>query len=245
MLISALASDYDGTLAHDGVVADATLEALRRFKSAGRKLLLVTGRELPDLKRVFPHLPLFDVVVAENGALLYRPDGNEERPLAPHPPQAFIEALKARKVLPLALGRTIVATADENAPIVEETLRTLGLDWRLILNKDSVMCLPPGVDKASGLAAALGALDLSAAEVLGVGDAENDAAFLAACGVSAAVANALPELKAVADIVTSDPDGAGVAWLIGQLMEDPIGFAELARGSTGRDAGTAQGRAAG
>ncbi|HEY1426592.1 MAG TPA: HAD family hydrolase [Caulobacteraceae bacterium] len=229
MLISALASDYDGTLASEGVVADETLVALRRLKASGRKLLLVTGRELPDLMRVFPQIGLFDLVVAENGALLYRPDGAEETPLAPHPPQAFVEALKARKVLPLALGRTIVATADENAPVVEDTLRTLGLDWRLILNKDSVMCLPPGVDKASGLAAALAALDLHAAEVLGVGDAENDATFIAACGVSAAVGNALPELKAVADIVTEAPAGAGVAWLIGRLLEDPQAFAQLAQ----------------
>jgi hypothetical protein len=246
LLINALASDYDGTLATDGVVTDATLTALRRLKANERKLIMVTGRELPDLKRVFPELALFDLVVAENGALLYRPDVSVETPLAPHPPQAFIDALKARKVLPLALGRTIVATADENAPIVEETLRTLGLDWRLILNKDSVMCLPPGVDKASGLAAALAALGLAAEEVLGVGDAQNDAPFLAACGVSAAVANALPELKAVVDIVTSEPAGAGVAWLIDRLMQDPQGFAELAGSSSSRRVSrTAPDRAAG
>lgn len=49
----ALATDYDGTLAHDGKVDDATLTALEKLSASGRKLLLVTGRHLPDLKNVF------------------------------------------------------------------------------------------------------------------------------------------------------------------------------------------------
>lgn len=228
MLIAALATDYDGTLAREGKVATSTLAALARLRASGRKLIMVTGRELPDLRRVFPEIGGFDAVVAENGALLWRPGQSEPRALAPAPPPAFIAALRARGVEPLAVGEVIVATADENAPVMAETLRAVGLDWRLILNKDSVMCLPPGVDKASGLAAALAALDLRAEDVLGVGDAENDLTFLAVCGVSAAVANALPDVKAAADIVTPQDDGAGVTWLIERLLEDPDSFVELA-----------------
>jgi hypothetical protein len=228
LLIAALATDYDGTLAREGKVAASTLAALQRLKASGRRLIMVTGRELPDLRRVFPEVAGFDAVVAENGALLWRPGHGEPRALGPAPPPAFIEALEARGVEPLAVGEVIVATADENAPVMAETLQALGLDWRLILNKDSVMCLPPGVDKASGLAAALAALELRAEDVLGVGDAENDLAFLAVCGVSAAVANALPDVKAAADIVTPDDDGAGVAWLIERLLEGEDGFAALA-----------------
>ena len=74
----ALACDYDGTLAHHGRVDEATLAALERLLATGRKLILVTGRELPDLLSVFPHLGLFERVVAENGALLYRPGSREE-----------------------------------------------------------------------------------------------------------------------------------------------------------------------
>lgn len=228
--LHALATDYDGTLATRGVVADATLAALQRLKASGRKLLMVTGRELPDLRRVFAGLALFDMVVVENGALLWRPATGEERQLAPSPPPAFLAALRAHNLQPLNVGRSIVATADEYAPLVEQTIRELGLGWRTILNKDSVMSLPVGVDKASGLAAALDELDLAAAEVLGVGDAENDLVFLAACGVSAAVANALPDLKAAVDIVTPEPEGAGVAWLIDRLLEEPVGFGALGRG---------------
>src|ERR1700722_2848136 len=69
----AMASDYDGTLAHDGVVDDQTIRAIERLIHSGRKLILVTGRELPDLQSVFPRLDLCERVVAENGAVLYIP----------------------------------------------------------------------------------------------------------------------------------------------------------------------------
>ena len=69
----ALATDYDGTIADDGAVDTPTLAALERLRAGARHLLLVTGRELTDLQRVMPRLDLFDLVVAENGALLYDP----------------------------------------------------------------------------------------------------------------------------------------------------------------------------
>jgi putative transposase len=48
----ALATDYDETAAHDGKMDDATLEAMRRVSQSGRRLLLVTGRELNDLTQL-------------------------------------------------------------------------------------------------------------------------------------------------------------------------------------------------
>lgn len=66
-----LATDYDGTLAQDGGVPPQAVEALERFRHSGRRLVLVTGRELGDLGRAFARLDLFDRVVAENGAILY------------------------------------------------------------------------------------------------------------------------------------------------------------------------------
>jgi HAD superfamily hydrolase (TIGR01484 family) len=81
----ALATDYDGTIAHDGVVDDATIATLERLRASTRKLILVTGRELPDLARTLPRMDLFDLIVAENGALLYDPASHEEHTLAsPH-----------------------------------------------------------------------------------------------------------------------------------------------------------------
>jgi HAD superfamily hydrolase (TIGR01484 family) len=216
----ALATDYDGTLAEDGVVAPQTLEALERFKKAGNRLILVTGRELPDLRCAFDRLDLFDAVVAENGAVLLLPGTGEERKLAPSPPPALVDALRARKVEPLSVGRSIVATWEPNEGIVLDVVHKLGLELQVIFNKGAVMCLPPGINKASGLEATLGALRLSALNVVGIGDAENDQAFLSARGCAVAVANALDGVKANADIITRAPRGAGVTELIDRWLDD-------------------------
>ena len=66
----ALAIDYDGTLAHDGHVDEPPLTALGKLRGSGRKLILVTGRELGELLGVFPRIDLFNRVIAENGGCL-------------------------------------------------------------------------------------------------------------------------------------------------------------------------------
>lgn len=218
MRYHALACDYDGTLATDGVVDQATLDALDRLQGSGRKLILVTGRELGDLLRVFPHIGRFERVVAENGALLYRPATGEEVVLAEPPPAEFIAVLREKKVRPLSLGRVIVATWEPFQTTVREAIRNLDLELQVVFNKGAVMVLPLGVDKAVGLKAALAEMELSLHQTVGVGDAENDEAMLSACHCSAAVANALQRTKDVADIVTVGSRGAGVTELIDRII---------------------------
>jgi len=216
----ALATDYDGTLATDGTVDRETVAALRRIAATDRKLILVTGRQLNDLLHVFPDATLFDAIVAENGAVLYRPASRETRLLAPSPSSRFIEALRRRGVAPLWVGQVVVATVQPNETQVLDVIRELGLDLRVILNKGSVMVLPASVDKASGLRAALDELALSPRDVVAIGDAENDQAFLAICGCGVAVANALDALKAGAGHVTRGEAGAGVREIIDSLIAE-------------------------
>jgi hydroxymethylpyrimidine pyrophosphatase-like HAD family hydrolase len=221
MRFLALAADYDGTLAHDGRVDEATLDALRRFNESGRKLLMVTGRELEDLKRVFSHLDLFRLVVAENGALLYDPHSQSERVLAPAPPPAFCEELKRRNV-PIGPGKSIVATNHPHETTVLEVIREMGLELQVIFNKGSVMVLPSGINKGSGMQVALKEMGLSAHNVIGVGDAENDHAFLSTCECSVAVANALDSVKERCDLVMESPRGAGVVELVRRVLKDDL-----------------------
>ena len=84
MRFLALATDYDNTLAEGGSVPDDVWEALRRLRDSGRRLVLVTGRELDDLLRICARLDLFDRVVVENGGVVYRPATAERRLLARH-----------------------------------------------------------------------------------------------------------------------------------------------------------------
>lgn len=220
MYYIALATDFDGTLAEHGKVPSATVDALKRFRESGRRLILVTGRELPDLKQLFPELDLFDKVVAENGALLYTPASEEERLLAAPPPPAFVDALKRKGVERMSVGRAIVATWEPHQQTALDLIREQGLELEIIFNKGAVMILQSGVNKAFGLDAALEDLGLSFHNVVAVGDAENDHAMLRRSGLGVAVANALPALKETADLVTEGERGTGVAELIHRLMED-------------------------
>ena len=222
MRFLALAADYDGTLAHHGAVDDATIAALQRVRASGRRLLLVTGRELPSLFRTFAHASLFDLVVAENGGLLYEPATGRERALAEPPPETLVSALRAAGAEPISVGRVVVATVEPHHVAALEAIHHLGLGHKVVFNKGAVMLLPAGVDKASGLAEALRELGLDAQCVVGVGDAENDHALLRLCGFGSAVANALPALKERAHYVTRGERGAGLCELIELLVTSDL-----------------------
>ncbi|MEH2463425.1 HAD family hydrolase [Nostoc sp.] len=223
MRYSVLATDYDGTLATDNHVNENTLAALSRLRNFGYKLILVTGRQLDELLQVFRDVDLFDYVVAENGALLYSPATRQEKLLGSQPSAEFINALRDRQVNSLSVGRVIVATWHPQEIIVLETIRQMGLELQVILNKGAVMVLPSGINKATGLAAALDEMQLSPENVVGIGDAENDHDFLNFCSYSVAVANALPTLKERVDFVTNGSRGDGVIELIEKLIASDLG----------------------
>jgi hydroxymethylpyrimidine pyrophosphatase-like HAD family hydrolase len=217
-----LATDYDDTLAHNGVVDAPTIEALENLLATGRRLVLVTGRELPELQMTFPHLEMFEWVVAENGALLWRPATQEEQVLVDPPPARFSEALRSKGCEPISVGRVIVATREPHQQLVLETIQHFGLELQVIFNNGAVMVLPAGISKASGLTAALKKMGLSPHNAVGVGNAENDHTMLKLCEFSAAVRNALPALKETADWVTPADHGQGVAQLIERMIANDL-----------------------
>jgi len=222
MRFLALASDYDGTLAENGLVTQPTLDALEKFKAAGRKLILVTGRIMADLTTVFARIDLFDYVVAENGAVLYNPRTGVKRVLGAPPPLAFLDVLGKRCVQPLTVGDVIVSSDRPHEELALEVIRDLHLNLQVVLNKNSIMILPAGIDKITGLEAALCELGILPGSVIGIGDAENDYGFLQYCGYSVAVANALPVLKEIANFTTAGDDGAGVVELIDMVLRGEL-----------------------
>ncbi len=218
----ALATDYDGTLATQGQVQPEVLEALKKLRQSGRKLLLVTGREMKDLFRVFPEYEVFDLIVAENGAVLYDPSSNQERVLTEPPSETLVAALKALNVEPISVGRSIIATWEPHENAVLKAIKELGLELEMIFNKGAIMILPSGINKSTGLQAALNSLDIPLEACVGVGDAENDHAFLKACGFSVAVRNAIPSLKDTATMVTESERGHGVIELINEMLANDL-----------------------
>ncbi len=223
MIVHALALDYDGTIAENGQVRATTAAALRRARTSGRKLLLVTGRLLSDLRRVCPGLDeMFDAVVAENGALVYFPDWREMRTLGAIPEPALLDNLRRRGVC-FELGTSIIATQAGSAEAALAAIRETGVERTLVFNKGSLMLLPAGVTKGTGLAWALAAFNLSPHNLIGIGDAENDHSLLAMCEGAVAVADAVPALRERADYVTRGGAGAGVVELIDEhVLTDAI-----------------------
>jgi len=213
----AIATDYDSTLATENYAFPPALAALRQAKAEGRKLVLVTGRELESLRSVFSGITMFDLVVAENGALLYTPSSSRERLLCQAVPNGLFTALERRAVTPLSAGRCIIGTVTPHEQLVEQTISQLHLPWHIIMNRESVMVLPRGINKGTGFEAALGELGLTADQAMGIGDAENDHDFLRLCGLSVAVGNAIPSLKEQVQLVTKAARGAGVVEALAHL----------------------------
>ena len=221
MRYQAIALDYDGTIARNGEVPLVVSNGLRRLRESGRRLLLVTGRQLENLLEIFPDARIFDRIVAENGGLLYQPDLGRLHELGERPPQVLVKALKGTGI-PLTIGHVILATVRPYEVVVLECIANLGLEQQVIFNKGAVMVLPPGCNKASGLKVALSELGISPSNVVAVGDGENDHAMLEFADYSVATANAVPALKDTADFVTKASHGEGVLEVVNALIHSDL-----------------------
>ena len=182
-----------------------------------------------SLKSTFPDLNYFHWIVAENGGVIVDTSSGAEIVLGDPPPTAFVDELVKRGVTGISVGRCVVATWSPFENIVLDTIRDLGLELTVVFNKGAVMVLPPDINKATGLHRVLSEMGLSVHNTVGVGDAENDHAFLKVCEFSAATANALPSLKTAVDLVLKRDHGAGVVELIEQLLDDDLRSCGTAR----------------
>jgi|KBSSwiStaDraftv2_1062776.scaffolds.fasta_scaffold74011_3 hydroxymethylpyrimidine pyrophosphatase-like HAD family hydrolase len=218
MKLAALALDYDGTIAIDGVFDPAVREAIAAARLRGIAVILVTGRRLADLERVAGDLACFDVVVAENGGVLQFPASGRHVMLS-HPPNLeFVEVLRRHGVA-LSVGETIVECDATSASIALETLRQLEQPLVLAFNRGRLMVLPQAVAKSTGLRQALTALRCSIHNTVGIGDAENDHDLLDACEVGVAVAWGSAALRSVADEVIDGTGPAAVAGYIRRIVQ--------------------------
>ena len=229
MKLSALALDYDGTIALNGVLDPTVRQAIADVRQHGIAVILVTGRRLSDLRRVAGDLTCFDVVVAENGAVLDFPASGRHVGLSHPPNPTFLMELKRRGV-PFTMGETVMETDASHAGTVLGVLRQLEQPLILAFNRGRLMVLPQAVGKSTGLRQALLALRVSIHNTVGIGDAENDHDLLDACEVGVAVAWGSPALCAVADEVIEGTGPAAVAAYIRRVSQQPrLSAAQMGR----------------
>ena len=221
MRFMALACDYDGTLASNSRVAATTLAALERARAAGVHLLLVTGRAFFELTRVCDRLDLFDAVVAENGGVLYFPGEGRISDLAIEPPDRLLAEL-GRRGIPYHAGRVVIGTLRDHEADVRAALAVTGMSLALVPNRDSLMLLPQGVHKGSGVRHVIRMLGLSARDVLALGDAENDADLFDACGFSGCPGNAVEVMKTRVDWVFAGENGTAIAGALARVADGDL-----------------------
>lgn len=218
-----LACDFDGTLAVEGVYSDETVSALERVAGAGIRLVLVTGRTAEELADVFDPGTLFERIVVENGAVVIDAATGQELLLGPRIPGALVAEFQRTGVNPLIVGRVLCSTNWSQAAKLSAAIAKLGVDRQVVRNREWAMVLPPGINKRTGLEAALRSMGELPAATVAVGDGENDIPLFAVAGVSVAVANAVDALKARADVVLTEPNGRGVQSLAAALVAGDLG----------------------
>jgi hydroxymethylpyrimidine pyrophosphatase-like HAD family hydrolase len=229
MKFGALALDYDGTIASDGVLDPAVREAISEVRQRGVLVSLVTGRRLDDLRRVVGELTCFDVVVAENGGVLHFPLSGRHAALG-HPPHPRVLGELQRRGVPFTAGEVVVETDATFAPVVLEIIHKLEQPLVLAFNRSRLMVLPQGIAKSTGLRQALFALRTSIHNAVAIGDAENDHDLLDACEVGAAVAWGSNALREVADEVVAGTGPSAVADYIRRLAAQPrLSAAQMGR----------------
>lgn len=228
MKIQAIVLDFDASFADDQGVADdpRTWAAVRRLREAGVRVVLNTGRDLPYLVGptgvvCWERLALFDMVIAEDGAVAWDPAQNRVHLLGEPISPLFLDALRAthrhpdpeRRIDPAQLwpglaslgmmrDKLHVATdvlRRKNAYLVRKGIAPISV--QPILNNASVTWVQPGIDKGTGMLWALDRLGVDPRRTVALGDGENDIAFLRLAGVAAPVANAIPELRALPNAV--------------------------------------------
>ena len=221
-----LAFDFDGTLAENGVVPADVCTALEQLYDSGHALFLVTGR-LTESVSLDPIGDLFTGIVWENGAVLYDTVNRETDLPFGQLDRRLVEALIAADI-PLEEGLAIVSTWAPHKETVWRVINEWGGDAAVINNKGAIMILPAGAAKGSGLQRLLTTCCFSPRNLVSFGDAENDLSLLTLGEYGVAVADAVPSLKVIADLVTTLPGPAGVHealtayWLNGRQLDIPL-----------------------
>ena len=220
------AFDFDGTLAQNGIVPPALQTVLEQLRAAGYVLFLVTSRRFESIAMGSLE-DAFAGIVWENGAVLYHTATNEVYlPFGQIDPR-LVRAMEVAGV-PLKYGRAIVSTRTPHTKTVWQVLNKWGGDAVVVHNKGTVRVLPPGAAKGPGLERLLGLCGFSPRNLVSFGDGESDLSLLQLGEISVAVADAVPPLKEVADLVTTRPGPAGVLealqayWLNGNTCDSSI-----------------------
>jgi hydroxymethylpyrimidine pyrophosphatase-like HAD family hydrolase len=212
MRLRAIATDYDRTIAKEGLLDPAVREAIARARQRGVMVVIVTGRILSELRHKVGCLDFVDGVVAENGAVVALPNGHVML-LGTTPSLSLISKLTERGI-DFKVGRCVVEMDADLADVAIELIRELELPLAITFNRGRMMLLPASISKAGGVRELLDILGVSVHNVVGIGDAENDHELLRCCEHGVAVSwGSAGLIKAAAYVIEGDGPAAVAAYI--------------------------------
>lgn len=224
MAVRAVAVDIDGTVTdYERLIDWSGVAALRQAEAKAVPVIVASGNVGPVSKAFASFVGLSGPLVAENGGVVYSNDMRQRRILSDRAPalagyRRLLEAgLPARPIWSDAYRLSEVAL-DLNLDEAEARRILNGTGLEIVATRFALHLMEPGFDKFKGIREALAWIDPqrppTPAEVLAIGDSNNDVTMLRGCGASGCVANGSEGARAAAKYVARGAHGEGVAEIL-------------------------------
>ncbi|MDH5806137.1 MAG: phosphoglycolate phosphatase [Candidatus Methanomethylicaceae archaeon] len=224
-MIKAIATDVDGTLTNynDELYIEA-IATIRELERKGIKVILCSGNALCVTKTLAKYIGCSGPTVSENGAVIeYKAKiriigrKNIGREALDELKKVYNEEIKeswtnAYRFVDIAIRRNIPFNE------VEKIVKKIN-GAKVIDSGFAYHITDETIDKGKGLLLALNLIGIKPEEVLGIGDSITDLEMLKVCGIKAAVANADPRIKEIADIIAEKEFGLGFVEIINKIVK--------------------------
>ena len=210
MKVEALVVDIDGTLTNmKRAINCKAVNALRKLKI---KVVLATGNISCFAKAVAKMIGVSDIVIAENGGVVRFSYDGEDIVLGNRS-----KCLRALEILKKHFNVELLDNEYRKAEIclkrtfpIDEARKIIPRDVKIVDTGFAYHIIDRNVSKGKALKFIAERIGIDVRDFVAIGDSENDIELLETAGFGIAVANAHENLKEVADLVTSKPNGDGV-----------------------------------
>ncbi len=210
MKVEALVVDIDGTLTNmKRAINCKAINALRKLKI---KVVLATGNISCFAKAVAKMIGVSDIVIAENGGVVRFSYDGEDIVLGDRS-----KCLRALEILKKHFNVELLDNEYRKAEVclkrtfpIDEARKIIPRDVKIVDTGFAYHIIDRNVSKGKALKFIAERIGIDVRDFVAIGDSENDIELLDTAGFGIAVANAHENLKEVADLVTSKPNGDGV-----------------------------------
>jgi len=217
-------SDFDRTLSHEKdnfVIREDVAEIVNEF-SKKYFFFVVTGREKRFLDILAKGLNPTGWIIENGGIILL---GHKKVKLADEEwysiREEVLRVLK-REGIKYSTGEVIVyldSVLDKKNVLDDKISEMAKIEW----NRSDAMIMPKNVSKGNAVRHLKTILNFRG-KTIGIGDSQNDISLFEVVDIKVAVANALPEIKKISDLVLDKEDGDGVKEFLKNIIENKINF---------------------